>query len=112
MNKVLRISLFSIAALLPLRAQAQLLCTLGPAGMKDSWDAELRADAWAGCAIAKAELTPSRLQAVLLAMSNYPSAHHPPWSDRRPVITEGYNRCGGRILPPLAKETAAQAIAV
>src|SRR5262245_52144060 len=31
MNKVLRISLFSMAALLPLRAQAQLLCTLGPA---------------------------------------------------------------------------------
>jgi len=208
MNKVLRISLFSIAALLPLRAHAQLLCTLGPtsasapyepmadmppsaaaqaelkklktllcpktcgkvmlfanattpntatvtdgaggskiayspgfvgsvqksygpiatfgilahglghhldatgnrpAWMKDSWDAELRADAWAGCAIAKAEMTPSRLQAVLLAMSTYPSAHHPPWSDRRPVITEGYNRCGGRILPPLAKETAAQA---
>jgi len=211
MNKVLRISLFSMAALLPLRAQAQLLCTLGPATppappyepmadmppsaaaqaelkklktllcpktcgnkvvlfanattpntatvtdgaggskiayspgfvgavqksygpiatfgifahalghhldatgnrpawMKDTWDAELRADAWAGCAIAKAEMTPSRLQAVLLAMSTYPSAHHPPWSDRRPVITEGYNRCGGRILPPLGREAATQAV--
>lgn len=80
-----------------------------PAWMKESWDAELRADAWAGCAIAKAEMTPSRLQAVLLAMSTYPSAHHPPWSDRRAVITEGYNRCGGRILPPLAREAAQSA---
>jgi hypothetical protein len=80
-----------------------------PAWMKDAWDAELRADAWAGCAMAKAELTPSRLQAVLLAMSTYPSPHHPAWTVRRPVITEGYNRCGGRVLPPLAKEKAEQA---
>ncbi len=77
-----------------------------PAWMRESWDSELRADAWAGCAIAKAEMTPSRLQAVLLAMSTYPSAHHPPWSERRPVITEGYTHCGGKLLPPLAKESA------
>ena len=206
MNKVLRVSLFSIAALLPLPAGAQVLCTLGPATppyepmadmpasagaqaelkkvkallcpkgcgkvvlyanattpntatitdgaggskiaysptfagaiqksygpiamygivahsfghhmdasvnrpawMKESWDGELRADAWAGCAIAKAEMTPSRLQAVLLAMSTYPSAHHPPWSERRPVITEGFTHCGGKTLPPLARENSEQA---
>jgi hypothetical protein len=80
-----------------------------PAWMKDSWDAELRADAWAGCAMAKAELTPSRLQAILLAMSTYPSPHHPAWNVRRPVITEGYNHCGGRVLPPLGKEKTEQA---
>jgi hypothetical protein len=79
------------------------------AWMKESWDGELRADAWAGCAMAKAELTPSRLQAVLLALSTYPSTRHPSWSARRPVITEGYTRCGGRILPPLAKESAEHA---
>jgi hypothetical protein len=78
------------------------------AWMKEAWDAELRADAWAGCAMAKAELTPSRLQAVLLAMSTYPSSHHPDWSARRPVITEGYTKCGGKILPPLAREAAEQ----
>jgi hypothetical protein len=200
MNKLLSVSLLSIAALLPLRAQAQVLCTLGPAKpyesladmppspvaqaelkkvkallcpkgcgkvflfanattpnaatatdgagaskiayspsfvsgihttygpiatlgivahglghhleatgnrpawMKASWDSELRADAWAGCAMAKAELTPSRLQAALLALSTYPSEHHPAWNVRRPVITEGYTQCGGRLLPPLAKE--------
>jgi hypothetical protein len=74
------------------------------AWMKESWDGELRADAWAGCAMAKAELTPSRLQAVLLTLSVYPSARHPDWSARRAVITEGYKQCGGRMLPPLAKE--------
>ena len=73
------------------------------AWMKEAWDGELRADAWAGCAMAKAELTPSRLQAVLVAMSTYPSTHHPDWSARRAVITEGYTKCGGRILPPLGR---------
>ena len=80
-----------------------------PAWMKDSWDGELRADAWAGCAMAKADMSPSRLQAVLLAMSTYPSPHHPEWDARRPVITEGFTRCGGRLLPPLAKEKPEQA---
>lgn len=79
------------------------------AWMKEAWDGELRADAWAGCAMAKAELSPSRLQAVLVAMSTYPSTHHPDWSARRAVITEGYTKCGGRILPPLAREAAEQA---
>ena len=75
-----------------------------PAWMQSSWDSEARADAWAGCAMAKAELKPSGLQAVLLVLSEYPSAKHPAWSARRPVITEGYKACGGRMLPPLAKE--------
>ena len=79
------------------------------AWMKDGWDSELRADAWAGCAMAKAELSPSRVQAALLAMSIYPSPHHPAWNVRRPVISEGYVRCGGRTLPPLGKESGEQA---
>jgi hypothetical protein len=83
-----------------------------PAWMKAAWDSELRADAWAGCAMAKAELTPSRLQAALLALSTYPSARHPEWTARRAVITEGYTQCGGRILPPLAKEGTEKAAKV
>ena len=54
-------------------------------------------------------MRPSRLQAVLLAMSTYPSPHHPEWDARRSVITEGFTRCGGRMLPPLAKEKPEQA---
>jgi hypothetical protein len=72
--------------------------------MKEAWDDELRADAWAGCALAKAELKPSGLQAALLAMWTYPSASAPPWSARRPAITAGFVQCGGRTLPPLSKE--------
>src|SRR4029079_16171777 len=80
------------------------------AWMKDSWDAELRADAWAGCGMAKANLSPSRLQAVLLALSTYPSPHHPSWEVRRAVITEGFKSCGGRVLPSLAKDEPAPPI--
>jgi hypothetical protein len=79
-----------------------------PDWMNASWDSELYADAWVGCAMAKAELTPSRLQAVLLELSEHPSTRHPAWSVRRPVITEGYTRCGGRILPLLARDSAEQ----
>src|SRR6185436_2004826 len=78
--------------------------------MKDSWDAELRADAWAGCGMAKANLSPSRLQAVLLALYTYPSPHHPSWEVRRAVITEGFKSCGGRVLPSLAKDEPAPPI--
>jgi hypothetical protein len=85
-----------------------------PAWMKEAWDAEVRADAWAGCAMAKAELKPSALQASLLVLSEFPSAHHPQWSERRAAITEGYKQCGGAVLPRLAKdgpEPASEAIA-
>jgi hypothetical protein len=75
-----------------------------PAWMKAAWDSETRADAWAGCAMAKAELKPSGLQAALLVLSEYPSARHPAWLERRAAITEGYKQCGGVVLPKLAKE--------
>ena len=75
-----------------------------PLWMKETWDPELRADAWAGCAMAKAGLKPSGLQASLLVMSEYPSAHHPGWGERRAVIVEGFKQCGGTVLPRLAKD--------
>src|SRR4029079_3541697 len=76
-----------------------------PAWMKGAWDGELRADAWAGCAMAKAELKPSGLQASLLVLAEYPSPRHPSWNERRAAITEGYKQCGGAMLPKLAKES-------
>jgi hypothetical protein len=77
-----------------------------PAWMKGAWDGELRADAWAGCAMAKAELKPSGLQASLLVLAEYPSPRHPAWNERRDAITEGYKQCGGAMLPKLARESA------
>ena len=70
-----------------------------PAWMKEAWDGELSADAWAGCAMAKAELKPSGLQAALLVLSEYPSPRHPAWGERRAAITEGYKQCGGACFP-------------
>ena len=76
---------------------------------KEAWDSELRADAWAGCAMAKAELKPSGLQAALLVLSEHPSPRHPAWGERRAAITEGYKQCGGVVLPKLARETEKEA---
>jgi hypothetical protein len=63
--------------------------------MKASWNPELRADAWAGCALARMNLTPRTLQAGLNALSKYPSPSHPNWTARIPVLQAGYTQCGG-----------------
>jgi hypothetical protein len=83
-----------------------------PAWMNGAWDSELRADAWAGCAMAKAELRPSGLQASLLVLAEYPSPRHPAWSERRAAISEGYKQCGGAMLPKLARESPETAATV
>jgi len=63
--------------------------------MKTNWTPELRADAWAGCALARMNLTPRTLQAGLNALSKYPSLSHPNWTARIPVLQAGYTQCGG-----------------
>jgi hypothetical protein len=63
--------------------------------MKASWNPELRADAWAGCALARMNLSSRTLQAGLNALSKYPSPSHPNWTARIPVLQAGYMQCGG-----------------
>ena len=63
--------------------------------MKTNWTPELRADAWAGCALARMNLTPRTLQAGLNALSKYPSPSHPNWTVRIPALQAGYTQCGG-----------------
>ena len=63
--------------------------------MKTNWNPELRADAWAGCALARMNLTPRTLQVGLNALSKYPSPAHPNWTVRIPVLQAGYTQCGG-----------------
>ena len=65
--------------------------TLGAAWIKSSWTPELRADAWAGCVLAK--LDPATLG--LGALSRYPAAAGPGWNVRLPVLRDGYLQCGG-----------------
>jgi len=56
---------------------------------------ELRADAWAACALAKIDLSSSGLAEALTAVSKYPSPAHPSWTLRLPALRLGYTQCGG-----------------
>lgn len=67
--------------------------------MKNNWTVELRADAWAGCALAKSGIAEKSANEALLAISKYPPALSPgspvPWSARLPAFRLGYTHCGG-----------------
>jgi hypothetical protein len=63
--------------------------------IKPAWNAELRADAWAGCALAKVSLGARDLRAGLNALQKFPSPAHPDWAIRVPVLRTGYMECGG-----------------
>jgi hypothetical protein len=68
---------------------------MGAAWIQSKWTPELRADAWAGCALAKSNLNPREMEAALGALSKYPSPSHPGWNVRQPAIRAGYAGCGG-----------------
>jgi len=55
---------------------------------------ELRADAWAGCALARAKLTKVALNEALTALSKYPAPSHPDWSVRLNALKLGFTQCG------------------
>jgi hypothetical protein len=63
--------------------------------MNTNWTPELRADAWAGCALAKLKLTPASLERALTAISRYPPVSQPGWNPRVLPLRTGYSRCGG-----------------
>jgi hypothetical protein len=56
---------------------------------------ELRADAWAGCALAKNNPTPARLASALTGISKYPTPGNPPWEIRLSAFKLGYTKCAG-----------------
>ena len=63
--------------------------------MMPAWGGELRADAWAGCALARAGLTTVETSQVLLSISQFPTHTHPAWNLRIPALNAGYQGCGG-----------------
>jgi hypothetical protein len=67
--------------------------------MKSEWTRELRADAWAGCALGKSDLSSNDLAEALTAVSKYPPFPHPgaqpSWPQRLPALRLGYIHCGG-----------------
>jgi hypothetical protein len=56
---------------------------------------ELRADAWAACTLARADLSSTALAESLTALSKYPSPAHPGWPLRLTALRLGYTQCGG-----------------
>ncbi len=65
------------------------------AWMPRSWVPELRADAWAGCAIARAALPKDKTIAAVRALLEYPSPSHSAANQRVPALELGYRSCGG-----------------
>ncbi len=66
--------------------------------MKSEETRELRADAWAGCALAKNELSSNDLAEALTAVSKYPPiAQDAPasWAQRLQALRLGYIHCSG-----------------
>ncbi len=63
--------------------------------MKSDWNAELRADAWAGCALAKSGLSAIDLADALTAAAKYPPSNSPSWPIRLPALRVGFIQCGG-----------------
>jgi len=68
---------------------------LNAAWMDHAWGRELRADAWAGCAMARAGLSGTESDGALQAIAAYPSPSHPGWPDRVVAVRTGYIGCGG-----------------
>jgi hypothetical protein len=63
--------------------------------IKSDWNIELRADAWAGCALAKSGLSANDLADALAAVAKYPPANSSSWPVRLPALRVGYSECGG-----------------
>jgi hypothetical protein len=68
---------------------------LNVAWIPTSWGRELRADAWAGCALARAALSEDQTTAALRAILQYPPPTHPARDLRVPALELGYRSCGG-----------------
>lgn len=72
-----------------------------PPWMNVDWSPELRADAWAGCELARAGNKAAELKAALQAMAMSPSPSHPAWSSRAEALQQGFSGCGGGTLAAL-----------
>lgn len=66
-----------------------------PARFANAGAPELRADAWAGCTLARTALSPSGLADAMTALSKYPAPAHPGWPQRLVALRLGYTKCGG-----------------
>jgi hypothetical protein len=77
-----------------------------PTWADSSWSRELRADAWAGCAIARAGISPASLEGAVSAIMAFPSQSHPGADLRIPAIRTGFTQCGGTQFPTLQESNS------
>lgn len=66
-----------------------------PLWMNNSWSRELKADAWAGCALARVGGSTQQIENSLKAIAAYPSPSHPGWQQRHQAVRTGFINCGG-----------------
>ncbi|HEY7389030.1 MAG TPA: hypothetical protein VH640_11020 [Bryobacteraceae bacterium] len=69
--------------------------TLGAAWIKTAWQPELRADAWAGCVLARVNLEASDAESTIEALAKYPGPAQSSWDLRLPAFRTGFSECGG-----------------
>ena len=69
-----------------------------PAWMNDSWSSELRADAWAGCALARTGVGTGQIENALVAIAAFPVPGSPGWPQRQLAVRTGFISCGGQWL--------------
>lgn len=67
-----------------------------PSWMDTAWSRELKADAWAGCALARARIGTAAIENALTAIAAFPSPSHPPWPMRIQAVRTGFVNCGGQ----------------
>jgi len=64
-----------------------------PQWMNTSWSRELKADAWAGCALARSGMGTYEIENTLRAIAAFPSPTHPPWPQRQRAVRLGFRNC-------------------
>ena len=69
-----------------------------PTWMNTSWSRELKADAWAGCALARAGIGTAAIENALTAIASHPAPSHPAWPLRQQAVRTGFVSCGGQWL--------------
>lgn len=65
------------------------------AWMKPLGSPDLRADAWAGCALGGNTFSAHALGEALMALEKYPPEPHSAWAQRLSALRLGYTQCGG-----------------
>ena len=69
-----------------------------PPWMNNSWSSELKADAWAGCALAKTGVGTGQIENALVAIAAFPVPGNPGWPQRQLAVRTGFINCGGQWL--------------